>query len=100
MNMKKSERRAKIFELYSEGKSIDEICLILGYHRADYVRSVLREGGIPLVDKPNGIDVLKVLALRKAGWHMADILEELGNEFTAEQVIQAVEDYDEWNRLH
>ena len=31
---------------------------------------------------------------------MADILEELGNEFTAEQVMQAVEDYDEWNRLH
>ena len=49
--MKKSERRAKIFELYSDGKSIDEICLILGYHRAEYVRSVLREGGIPLVDK-------------------------------------------------
>lgn len=98
--MKRSERRAKIFELYEDGKSIDEICSILGYHRPEYVRSVLREEGIPLAEKPNGIDVPKVLALRKAGWHMADILEELGNEFTAEQVIQAVEDYDEWNRLH
>ncbi len=98
--MKKSERRAKIFELYDDGKSIDEICSILGYHRPEYVRSVLREGGIPLVDKLSGIDVPKVLALRKAGWHMADIIEEFGNEFTAEEIIQAVEDYDKWNRLH
>ena len=98
--MKKSERRAKIFELYSDGKSIDEICLILGYHRAEYVRSVLREGGIPLVDKPNGIDVPKVLALHEARWPMEKIIQEFGGQYTADQIREAVKEFKTWNRLH
>ena len=40
----------------------------------------------------------KVLALRRAGWHMAEILYELGQKYTAKQIIDAVNEYDRRHR--
>ena len=61
-----------------------------------YIKQCLQRMGVWF--DYGGIDVPKVLALRKAGWHMAEILYELGQKYTAKQVIDAVTEYDRRHR--
>ena len=89
-------RLAMLRELYLSGHTIGEICKEMGYKTPETPINYLRNMGI--YEDYGGIDVPKVLALRRAGWHMADIRYELGNKFTAEQIIDAVNEYDRRHR--
>lgn len=88
----KEERRARVKELYESGHTVEEICKIMRYKTQESVIYILKRLGI--YETYGGIDVPKVLALREAGWHMADILTEFDHRFTARQIMDAVNEYD------
>lgn len=84
-------RMDRMKELYEQGYDLAYISEEMGI-TPGYIEDCLKKMGV--WHDYGGIDVPKVLALRKAGWHMADIRYELGNKFTAEQIIEAVNEYD------
>ena len=88
-------RMDRMKELYEHGYDLAYISEEMGI-TPDYIRNCLQKMGVWY--DYGGIDVPKVLALRKAGWHMAAIRYELGNRFTAEQIIEAVNEYDRRHR--
>ena len=84
---------------YRNGMSIEKMRIKYDYSSDTAVRHVLRkQGELPQApgrwaEKP--IDVPKVLALSKAGWPIGKIVEEFNNEYTAEEIRKAVDEYDE-----
>lgn len=91
--MRTSDKAQQIPELFREGKDVYEIADILGYKSPGYIRTVLREQNM-LPEQKYGIDVPKVLALRKAGWHMDRIIDEFGHNYTSKQIMKAVDEWD------
>lgn len=87
--MPRTDKAKQIPELFREGKDVYEIADILGYKSPGYIRTVLREQNM-LPEQKYGIDVPKVLALRKAGWHMDQIIDEFGHNYTSKQIQEAV----------
>lgn len=88
-------RSRMVKEMYLEGMSTQEIANELGYSSSDQIRSILRRLGFK-----NGeyvMDVPKVLALKKAGWSMAMIVDEFSNRYTATQIENEVE---KWRKAH
>lgn len=83
------ERRKQMRQMYEDGYTLPEICEELGYKTTEYVQDELRKLGV-YVKYPFGIDVPKVLALRRAGWDMKKIIEEFNHEYTATQINMAV----------
>ena len=77
--MNKPERRKKAAEMYTEGYSVHDICAELGFTSPEYVRTVLKDLGV-WPEQMHGIDVPKVLALRRAGWHFRKEKEERKKE--------------------
>ena len=88
-------RMDRMKELYEQGYDLAYISEEMGV-TPGYIEDCLKKMGVWY--DYGGIDVPKVLALRRAGWHMADIRYELGNKFTAEQIINAVNEYDRRHR--
>lgn len=82
-------RRKKMIRMYKEGYSLSEICETLEYKDTDYLVQTLRRIGLYKGNR-FGIDVPKVLALKKAGWTMKDIIEEFNHEFTATEINMAI----------
>lgn len=95
--MNKPERRKKAAEMYQGGYSVHDICAELGFTSPEYVRTILKDYGV-WPEQMYDIDVPKVLALRKAGWHMSQILDEFRNQYTAEQIMEAVNKWDQSKR--
>ena len=91
--MPRTDRNKQIAGLYAEGKTIDEIADILGYKKPEYVRAFLRDHNLLKEPPEIGIDVPKVLALQKTGWHMTNIVREFGMKYTAEEIMEEVEKY-------
>ena len=89
-------RLAQLRELYTNGCTIAEICKEMGFKTPETPINYLKEMGI--YEDYGGIDVPKVLALRRAGWHMADILDEFGGKYTADEIMDAVNEYDRRHR--
>lgn len=95
--MNGTDRRKKAAEMYQEGYSVHDICAELGFTSPEYVRTILKDLGV-WPEQMYDIDVPKVLALRKAGWHMSQILDEFRNQYTAKQIMEAVERWDRCKR--
>ena len=95
--MDKPGRRKKAAEMYQDGYSVHDICAELGFTSEEYVRTILKDLGV-WPEQLHGIDVPKVLALRRAGWHMAQILEEFNGKYTAKQIMEAVQRWDSCKR--
>lgn len=82
-------RRRKMIEMYKEGYSLSEICETLEYKDTDYIVQTLKRYGLYKGNR-SGIDVPKVLALKKAGWTMKDIVEEFNHDFTVTEINMAI----------
>jgi len=88
-------RMDRMKSLYLQGYDLAYISEEMGI-TPGYIEDCLKK--MKVWQDYGGIDVPKVLALRKAGWHMAEILYELGQKYTAKQVIEAVNEYDRRHR--
>lgn len=88
-------RMNRMKSLYLQGYDLAYISEEMGI-TPGYIEDCLKK--MKVWQDYGGIDVPKVLALRKAGWHMAEIRYELGNRFTAKQIIEAVNEYDRRHR--
>lgn len=84
-------RMDRMKSLYLQGYDLAYISEEMGI-TPGYIEDCLKK--MKVWEDYGGIDVPKVLALRRAGRHMAEILYELGQKYTAKQVIEAVNEYD------
>lgn len=87
---------------YRNGMSMEDMRLKYDYTTITAVRHALRkQGELPQApgrwtEKP--LDVPKVLALQAAGWPIGKIVDEFNNEYSEEQIIDAVNEYDRRHR--
>ena len=91
--------RANIARLAEKGFTPDEIVTEIGAKSRSHVLAILSEMGFR--EARNGVkrlDIPKVKALRRAGWSMQKIVSEFGHNFTEEQIVDAVREYDNARR--
>jgi len=97
---KSRERQDKAIEMYKAGAQLEDITAELGYVHDGYVRGLLKNRGLlrPEDQEKGELDVPKVLALKRAGWSMAQIVDEFEHRFTAAEINMEVAKYKEGRR--
>ena len=83
-------RMKQLREMYLQGYDLAYICEEMGYKTQKTAINYLRIMG---VYEGNKLDVNKVIALKRAGWLIDQIVDEFNHKYTAKQIIEAVNEY-------